>query len=638
MCGLVGMVGLRGSPVDRSIVERMATAILHRGPDSNGSYFSGSVGLGFRRLAILDCSATGQQPMMSPDGQVILCFNGEIYNYVEIRKELEDRGHVFRSSGDTEVLLHAYLEWGRECLTKLNGMWAFLIYDVRERKLFGSRDRFGKKPLYYYRSPENIFFASEIKAILASGQYNGTINQEKVSALLLGGGLHTVDEDTHTFYTGIDQLPAGYAFELYLDGRFNRWPFWSLPDTRTSKIENPTEAFYDVFEDACTIRMRSDVPVGMFLSGGMDSTSILCCLSKVAKVKSPASSLSVFSFQSREYDESVYIRDTLRQTGVHIVQCELQFHRLWDSLKEMLWFQDEPVHSVGPVITYEFYRLASQHGIKVILTGGGADEYLAGYPNYFLNYWCSLLRDYGVAATWKEIAAYCMAREDRTWPLFKKSVRHLWQSELRRVPTYRRLASWKRRHELGKDSWFKQELVERLRIDKDSYNDPCLDGALKRSISRAPLPEYLRVNDRNSMAHSVEARAPFLDYRLVSFVSQLAPNWKMRGPWNKYVLREAMRGRIPESVRSRVEKWGFPVPTRQWISSDWREQVQDLLANRQMRERGIYNLATIQKDYELYCKGGVDISDKLFNVIQFELWSELQSRRSCDKMLCPAPL
>jgi len=632
------MVGLQGAPADRSIIERMATAVFHRGPDSNGSYLSGSVGLGFRRLSILDRAATGEQPMMSPDGQVILCFNGEIYNYVEVRKELADRGHLFRSTGDTEVLLHAYLEWGRECLTKFNGMWAFLIYDIREGKVFGSRDRFGKKPLYYYRSPENIFFASEIKAILASGQYNGSINQEKTSALLLGRGLHTVDEDTHTFYTGIDQLPAGHAFELYLDGRFNQWPFWSLPDTQTCKIENPAEAFYDLFENACSIRMRSDVPVGMFLSGGMDSTSILCCLSKVAKNKFPASSLSVFSYQSREYDESVYIRDTLRQTGVPIIQCEPRFRRLWDSLKEMLWFQDEPVHSVGPVITYELYYMASQHGIKVILTGGGADEYLAGYPNYFLNYWCSLLRDCGIAETWKEIAAYSVVREDRTWPLFKKSVRHLWQSELRRVPAYRRLADWKRRYELGKDSWFKQELVEGLGMDKDRYDDPCLDGALKRAISRAPLPEYLRVNDRNSMAHSVEARAPFLDYRLVSFVSQLAPNWKMRGPWNKYILREAMRGRIPESVRSRVEKWGFPVPVRKWFASDWVEQVKDLLANRQMRERGIYNLAKIQKDYELHCNGVVDISDKLFNVVQFGLWSELQSRRSRDKILCAAPL
>jgi asparagine synthase (glutamine-hydrolysing) len=629
MCGFAGMVRPRGIPVDQVALENMSAAIHHRGPDAAGIYISGPVGLASRRLSILDLSIFGHQPMSSPDGQVILVFNGEIYNYVELRKELEALGHIFRSTGDTEVLLHAYLAWGRECLYRLNGMWAFLIYDLRQRKVFGSRDRVGKKPLYYYRSDEGVLFGSEIKAILASGYYTPRKNWAKISELLLADGLESQVEDKHTFYLEIDQVPAGHAFELDLEGRFNEWCFWSPLSLRgldpEPSIRELPLAFYETFKSACSFRMRSDVPVGVLLSGGIDSTSILCCLADLRNGDFDLDPISAFSYQAKEYDESLYINDSVRQTGVRLIQYSPEPRRLWDSLEKMLWYQDEPVHSMGAVLSFEMYRLASQRGVRVILHGGGADEYLAGYPSFFQHYWSALLKSGKAREAWREIGAYCVARGGRQWPLFQNSLRYLCKSELRRFRAYQELARWNRRRELRKHPWFTAELFAHLPSNLQGYLEPSLDGAIERAITSAPLPVYLRIDDRNSMAHSIEARAPFLDYRLVALTHQQSAHWKIRGPLTKYLLREAMRQRIPESVRTRVDKWGFPVPAKQWFAGELIEQVEDLLESQEVRERGIYNLDKIRKDYALHKKGLTDISAKLFDVVQFELWCNLRT-------------
>jgi asparagine synthase (glutamine-hydrolysing) len=622
VCGVAGIIGLSGVQASRTSISRMSAAIRHRGPDGEGIYLSWSVALAVRRLSILDVSSTGDQPMVSPNGNVILCFNGEIYNYLELRNELQSRGHVFQSSGDTEVLLHAYLEWGHDCLNRLNGMWAFLIYDRRQRKIFGSRDRFGKKPLYYYRSTHAILIASEIKAILASGSYAGGINWERTSELLLGKGLDHITEGTATFFSGIDQLPAGSAFDLDLDGAFKQWAYWTLPknDIRENPINNPAELFYQTLQDACRVRMRSDVPVGILLSGGIDSTSVLCCLRTIYG-ESLCERVSAFSYQPEEYDESRYIHDSVRQTGVNLILLDPDSQRRWDSLEQMLWYQDEPVHSLGSLAAFELYRLASQHGVKVVLTGGGVDEFL-GYPSVVKNYWCSLLKKGNVFGAWKEIAAYCSVRGGGRLSLLENSLLHLCKSELRRLSFYRELVTWKHRKEVRNDLWFTPDLGDYLRPQTPDYQDPSLDAELRRSVTCAPLPVYLRIDDRNSMAHSIEARAPFLDYRLVSLAFHLRPDWKVRGPWTKYLLREAMRHRIPTSIANRVEKWGFPVPSKKWFGVDFSDRVRDLLESQQIRERGIYKLDRIRKDYDLHRKGAIDISDKLFNIVQFELWSK----------------
>jgi asparagine synthase (glutamine-hydrolysing) len=626
MCGFVGMVALNGAKAELRVVKRMSAVLHHRGPDAEGTYISGPVGLGFRRLSILDLSPSGHQPMFSEDGQTVLVFNGEIYNYLELRQELQALGHTFKSSGDTEVLLHAYLEWGRECLHKLNGMWAFLIYDIRQGKIFGSRDRFGKKPLYRYRCGDYIFFGSEIKALLASGHYRGGPNWGMVSGFLLYGDLAPSDEGRQTFYSEIEQLPAGSAFELDLHGRIHEWRFWSLADLPYSDTVNPGQSFYEIFEDALRLRLRSDVPVGIFLSGGLDSTSIVCTWAKINSdsIDRSTNPLLAFSYQAKEYDETTYIDDTVRQTGAQLIRFHPEPCQLWNSLERLLWYQDEPVHSLVAVITFELSRLAAANGVKVILNGGGPDEFLAGYHSFFINYWYTLLKSGHIREVWHEICAYCLAHGGDRWALLRKSLYYRFRAEMGRIPVSQKLARWKQWRELRKHSWFTSELRKYFKADNPKYNEPTLDSALKQSVEYTPLPLYLRIEDRNSMAHSIEARMPFLDYRLVSLGFQLPINWKMRGPWNKYVLRQAMSQRIPESVRNRLDKMGFPIPTKSWFGNSLYEPIQDLLSSHEVRERSIYNIDTIRGDLKRHKQGEIDISKQLFSLAQFEIWSKLE--------------
>jgi len=624
MCGICAVLVRNGGQVDSAVVERMSAAIAHRGPDDSGASISGSVGLGFRRLSILDLSATGHQPMTTPDGEATIIFNGEIYNFVELRSELERLGHQFKSSGDTEVLLHAYLEWGTACVTRLNGMWAFIIHDRRRGTLFGSRDRFGIKPLYRYRSRDHVLLASEIKAIRASGLYATQTNWSRAARLLLNG---QIDETTQTFYAGIEQVPPGTAFELDLDGNIREWRYWSLADASYDAGADPAAAFAELFEDAVRLHMRSDVPVGVHLSGGLDSTSIICASARLRRAANATGPLMAFSYIAPEFDESRYIADTIEQTGATLVKLDTSPMRLWSVLNEVLWFQDEPIYSMMPLVGYELMRLTARHRIKVILNGQGADETIAGYPSYFSDYWCTLLADGRVSETWNEIGDHVGAHGGRRASLFLRQVKRVAQSRMRKLGPYRSVARWKRRRSALNHRWFTRELTEQLPHEDGFVSSAVLNDSLAYSIYCTPLPRILRVEDRNSMAHSIESRLPFLDYRLVSLVFGTRPNWKMRGPWNKFLLREAMKGRIPESVRTRVDKMGFPVPADSWIAGALYEPLLDILHSRETRERGIYNIKSIIDDVERHRRGDAKLGGEIFDVAQFEVWSALPSQR-----------
>ena len=629
MCGFVAMLGLNGAKTDQPVVERMADAIRHRGPDDGGVFVSNSVGFGFRRLSILDLSPAGHQPMVSPDGQSVLVFNGEIYNYLELRKELEGLGHSFRSTGDSEVLLHAYREWGSECLNRFNGMWAFLIYDKRAGKVFGSRDRFGKKPLYRYRNKHHVFFASEIKSILVSGHYRGEPNWPVVSQFFLQGSLDQLEVGQQTFYQNIEQVPAGSAFELDLSGEAREWHFWSVPAVSEQDHAGSDRKFSEIFEDAVRVRLRSDVPVGLFLSGGLDSTSIACAVARLRQEVSgdSAKPFYAFSYQSERFDESVYINDTVNQTKVELVSFRPDPRNLWSLVERMLWFQDEPVHTMVAVITFELSRLAAERGVKVILNGGGADEAFAGYPNLFENYWYTLATTKGMGEVWSEIQAYCRMHGGSSGDVFTKQIRRWLRISLSRSAFYRGIASRRRRERFQQHSWFTRELSEQLPDQVPDFEAPTLESALRRCVERAPLPLYLRMEDRNSMAHSIEARMPFLDYRIVSLGFQLPAHWKMRGGLNKYILREAMRGRIPESVRTRPDKMGFPISADDWFAQGLYEPTQDLLASQSVKERSFYRVENIRNDLERHKRKEINISQDAFKVIQFEMWLALRQSR-----------
>ena len=629
MCGFAVMLTLDGTPARRDVVERMTASLTHRGPDDSGTHFQGPVGLGFRRLSILDLTPTGHQPMSSPDGSVTLVFNGEIYNYAELRTELQALGYRFRSTGDTEVLLTAYIAWGADCLRKLNGMWAFVLYDHRCGKLFGARDRFGVKPLYRYRDGQCVLLASEIKAIRASGLYAPEADWGSVSAFLTGGHL---DENAETFYRHIAQVPAAHAFELDAHGTFRQWRYWRVDESGPVASANPAADFADLFEDAMRLHMRSDVPVGVHLSGGLDSTSIICASARLRTAANAADPLMAFCYMSKEHDESNYIDDTLRQTRAHLERLNAGPLQLWDSLGKVIAFQDEPVHSMTALVGFALMQRTAASGLKVILNGQGADESLAGYSSYFKHYWHGLLRSGALIDLTKEIRAFVKGHGGAFTAHMLGQLKYLIQGRLLAMSGYRMRAHRREMDRLRSNRWFTPAIRSNLPEPAMATGAVDLNGALLWSMESTPLPIYLRVEDRNSMAHSVEARVPFLDYRLVSFAYRLPANWKLRGPWNKYLLRESMRGRIPESVRTRVDKMGFPTSAGQWFRDQLYAPMLDLLHSRHARERGIYDIARIVNDLNRHRTGETDVAQELFRVAQLETWFETAFRSSDTAM------
>jgi asparagine synthase (glutamine-hydrolysing) len=623
MCGIAVICGINGKPAETTTLERMTEILVHRGPNDSGYYFDGPVGLGFRRLSILDLSPAGHQPMISEDGRFVLVFNGEIYNYVELRKELIDAGYRFRSTGDAEVLLNAYRHWGIDCLPKLNGMWGFFVYDRTRRILFGSRDRFGVKPLYVYRAREQFLFASEIKAIRASGVYRGGVNWKMASRFLLEGRF---DETRESFYEGIESIPAGSAFELDLNGTWKSWMYWDLDRIRGADSQDPAHEFAELFEDAVRLRVRSDVPVGVCLSGGLDSTSIICAAARQrAETNRSAAGgpLLAFCYMAKEYDESRYISDTLAVSGAKLHVLDTNPGELWDSLTRMLWYQDEPVHTMTAVVGYHLMRLVAANGIRVVLNGQGADETIGGYSSFFSDYWRELLSRGRWRQTITEIRAYAQVHGGRSAGHVTDTTMRLLTSFLHHVPAYHSLAGSRHFRNVKSHPWFTEDLTARFLNEDRPRLVNQLNGVLQQSVTNFPLPLYLRIEDRNSMAHSVEARLPFLDYRLVSFLFGLPAHWKVRGSWNKRILREAMRGRIPESVRTRPDKMGFPTAGRQWFAHELHEPVADLLSSRAVCERGIYNVQAVQTDLVRHQQGQIDAYHDLFRLAQFEIIAEV---------------
>lgn len=614
MCGLVAVIDKSGQQVDPGWLEKMADVIRHRGPDDSGYWSRDGVGLAFRRLSIQDLSPCGHQPMSTGDERYTIVFNGEIYNFVELRAELQALGHQFVSHGDTEVLLKSYLQWGEACLQRLNGMWAFVIHDRQTGQVFGSRDRLGIKPLYRHEGERYLLLASEIKSILASGQLKPEANLGRVAGFLLNGSL---DQDCSTFFAGIEQVPPGYAFRIQR-GRYQQWPYWQIDTAPQPGLADAPERFAALFEDAIALQLRSDVPVGVNLSGGLDSTSILCAAARRRAANGDQSPLLAFCYMSPEFDESRYIDATLAQTGARLVPLETSPQRIWQDFDKLLDFHDEPFHSMTAVIGYQLMQLAADNGVKVLLNGQGADEVLGGYPSYFRDYWYTLARAGQLGKAWSEIAAYAAAQGQAAMPLFGALLKHLLQSTLHENPFYRQLAMARRRRAYRSNDWLDPQLVDMCPLDL-AARKLTLQHILKQSVIREPLPLYLRVEDRNSMACSIEARVPFLDHRLVEFGFVLPADWKLKGPWNKYVLREAMRNRIPEIVRSRVDKMGFPTSAASWLATELYSPARDLLLSAH-GEIPYLKVDKVVQQLELVQKGSRSHIGDVVRVLQLILW------------------
>ena len=496
-----------------------------------------------------------------------------------------------------------------------------MVLDLVDGTVFGARDRFGVKPLFYYQSDKYLLIASEIKAIRRSGLYHGGIDGDAAARFMANDEL---DVGAGTFFEGIRRIAAGHQFEIGRDGILRTASYWTLPSRAYAGHADPVERFTEIIDDAIRIRMRSDVPVGILLSGGLDSTSILC--RAVGQAGANGGSMHAFSYMPEQYQEHQQISDTIAATGAILHRLDSDPLRMWSAIEPMLRAQDEPVHSMTAVVHYRLMQAAREHGIKVVLVGQGADESLAGYPNYFNAYHSALLRQGKIGRLWAELGAFIDTHGGNRGERLISHARSALMGLVSNLAVYRGLSEARREQRMLLGGWLVSDVVRRAKPRAVPPPGMDLRAELAYSMEVTSLPLYLRIEDRNSMAHSIEARLPFMDYRLVSFAFELADEWKLRGGWNKFILREAMRGRIPESVRTRPGKLGFPTPVDAWMRGALAEPVREVLTDPSLARRGLYRPGVIEEGLRRHIAGEADLGARLFDVVQFELWQQIIER------------
>lgn len=596
----------------------------HRGPDDSGEYADGPVAFGHRRLSILDLSDLGHQPMVSDDGQAVIVFNGEIYNYLELRQELEQRGIVFKSDCDTEVLLKAYMVWGPDCTRRFNGMWAFAIYDRARRQVFLSRDRFGIKPFYYVNDMQCFAFASEIKALLAAFPNLRKVNYSFMQYFLPSGAF---DDGPETMFEKVELLlPAHNAIYDIGSATLQIWRYWDAePELfRERWVGNdPVESLRQLLHSGIELHMRSDVPVGTCLSGGLDSSTIVCLMS--GRHNHPIYTFSGL-YQDKSCDEARFVEAVRRHTNCHGVDIRREPNGdLIDDLATITWHQDMPTAGPGLYTQYNVMARASED-VTVILDGQGGDELFAGYlPYYPLRIddllaqkdWNKRLEAYFLMAT---VAAYWGPRWLNATTLSKVAARY--------IPRTKQLYEKVRRqgprpveppffHPAMADRVAGQQIV---RQQPEKYADR-LSQTLYRHLVDQSIPALLHYEDRNSMAFSLEARVPLLDYRIVEFALGLGPEFKIKNSWTKWVLRKAAAEKLPRTVAWRRSKLGYPTPADRWMRQGReRDDMRDLLFSTRFLDREIVSRESLEHYWNQHQSDGIDRSWLLYRYATVELW------------------
>ncbi|MGE0456283.1 MAG: asparagine synthase (glutamine-hydrolyzing) [Vicinamibacteria bacterium] len=590
MCGIAGVVS--SDPERLAPIGAMTAALKHRGPDDEGfalvdiqaariGSYSGpdtaagldlprlparppegvGLALGHRRLAILDLSSAGHGPMLSADGSLVVTYNGEIYNYLELREELRGLGHAFATGSDTEVLLAAWAEWGPECLHRFNGMWAFALYDTRQRLLFCARDRFGVKPFYYHSRPGFFAFASEIKGLLAHPGVPARADEGMVLGFLTRGAL---DEGSRTFFEGVTCLPGGHWLRLEPGRDPETRRYYELPACDDHSL--PAAEFRDLLEDAVRLRLlRSDVDVGTCLSGGLDSSAIVALTAKLTDPRA-ASRRRTFSvlYDDPGMREEPFVEEVVAATGARGARATATSADLLRDLPALVRHQDEPLPSLGPYSQWRVMALAREHGVSVLLDGQGADELLAGYVYQLGPFLAEVFDRHGAARVMAEARALSRVTGRSLGFLLGLGAYHRlpMPSRLRalaigRTSTHGHLPgsaldpAIRRRH-----GW-----IEGARHAPHAR----LANERRANVLSTSLPALLRYEDRNSMAFSIEARTPFLDYRVAEAAMRLPATDLVRDGWSKWILRESTRGLLPEAVRLRRDKLGFATPEKRWL-------------------------------------------------------------------------
>jgi len=624
MCGIWFSVGF---PPDRAHIEKVA----HRGPDGAGwQVFEGSAGpvaLGHRRLSIIDLSEAASQPMGYADGRYWITFNGEIYNYLELRNELTAAGHRFRTSSDTEVLLAAYVQWGEAALDRLVGMFAFVLWDAKDQLAFAARDRFGIKPLYFFATPGGVAFASEIKQFIGLPQFDPQLNIARAYDFLSAG---IMDHTNETIFAGVRQLLGGESIRLDLQSwrpgqvvSVRRWYGILEPGTLDLGEREASERFRELLTESVRLHLRSDVPVGTCLSGGLDSSSIVCLMARGrdegkvgARIHTVSACYNEEAVNERPFMEAVV------ECGRTIPHwCYPRYEDAFAEAERITWHQDEPYGSTSIFAQWCVFGEARKAGLKVMLDGQGADEQLAGYHGSFPFYFASLIRQHRFDALLRAMV------ERHRWHgiSFADQVRsYLLPVLLPRVARLRR-----DRQAVSGPSWLDSEALRphfgrsafdtaRERIGRPpiaGIGDLCL--ILTQSSNLAML---LHWEDRNSMAHGIEARVPFLDHRLVEFSIALGDCHKIVGGDTKRVLRRAMDGILPQVVRDRRDKLGFTTPEEMWFRGPLREFVRAGIEQTMTRYPGLLNRNGVKALADAMLDGRKTLDFSLWRIISLGIW------------------
>lgn len=608
MCGICGIYSFEGEPIDKMLVKSMCDAISYRGPDDEGYFIDKNLALGMRRLSIIDLD-TGRQPIHNEDESIWVVFNGEIYNFLELKGELEKKGHRFYTNSDTEAIVHAYEEYGTECLNKFNGMFAFALWDSNKKRLFIARDRFGVKPLHYYIDKSKFVFGSEIKSILTDISIKREVNSEALQQYL---ALEYVPAPL-TMFKGINKLPPGHylvlenntiKIEKYWDLNFN--PKKNTKQLYAAKIRQ-------LLKDSVRKRLISDVPFGAFLSGGIDSSAIVCFMSELMQL--PVKTFSI-GFDEESYNETKYAKIIAEKFNTEHHEQFVDSETIRPLFDEMIPLIDEPLGDPSIFPTYLVSKFARKH-VTMVLSGDGGDELLAGYDWYVAN---KLSRYYQLVPGHKKLI-----------PLILKKIKPTIHSKgiINKAKKFTEGFSMPR--ELGHVRWMTaydkrlsaSETIDPYYIIK-SYSNKRLDKLSRAQyidIKTYLADDILTKVDRATMYTSLEARNPFLDYRLAELAAQIPSNLRLKGMQTKYILKKAMNNKLPDSILNK-RKQGFTMPLKHWSRKELKDIFAEKLSESNLNRIGHINPAYANKLLTSHMDRTADNHRKLWAILSFVMWHE----------------